>query len=168
MACSLWALRTSGFWFLLAMISAREAPVIALWNFTARRVRFFATSSCLIKKKKHICKPNKPLHGLHQINLTNWGFSAEVCRRVWRLAKGGGVNKDVKDQYYDLLLFCGCRCSASDAAEAAKRSPATTRNTDQHCAHYSPTAKPICKWWATQYRDQTKMSIQWCLKYEWI
>lgn len=50
MACSLWALRTSGFWFLLAMISAREAPVIALWNFTARRVRFFVTSSCLIKR----------------------------------------------------------------------------------------------------------------------
>lgn len=46
MACSLWALRTSGFWFLLAMISAREAPVMALVNFTARRVRFFATSSC--------------------------------------------------------------------------------------------------------------------------
>lgn len=46
MACSLWALRTSGFWFLLAMISAREAPVMALWNFTARRVRFFVTSSC--------------------------------------------------------------------------------------------------------------------------
>lgn len=46
MACSLWALRTSGFWFLLAMISAKEAPVMALWNFTARRVRFFATSSC--------------------------------------------------------------------------------------------------------------------------
>lgn len=46
MACSLWALRTSGFWFLLAMISAKEAPVMALVNFTARRVRFFATSSC--------------------------------------------------------------------------------------------------------------------------
>lgn len=50
MACSLWALRTSGFWFLLAMISAREAPVMALVNFTARRVRFFATSSCYKKK----------------------------------------------------------------------------------------------------------------------
>lgn len=45
MACSLWALRTSGFWFLLAMISASDAPVMALWNFTARRVRFFVTSS---------------------------------------------------------------------------------------------------------------------------
>ena len=44
-ACSRWAFLTSGFWFLLAIISAREAPVMALWNLTARRVLFFWISS---------------------------------------------------------------------------------------------------------------------------
>lgn len=44
-ACSRWAFLTSGFIFLLAMMSVREAPTIALWNFWVRRVRFFACSS---------------------------------------------------------------------------------------------------------------------------
>ncbi len=45
MACSLWALRTSGFWFLLALICSRETPTIARWNFVARLVLFLDTSS---------------------------------------------------------------------------------------------------------------------------
>lgn len=45
MACSLWALRTSGFMFLLAMMSLREAPTIARWNFCVLLVRFLACSS---------------------------------------------------------------------------------------------------------------------------
>ena len=45
MACSLWALRTSGFWFLFAMISVIVAPVIALWNFVVLRVLFLFISS---------------------------------------------------------------------------------------------------------------------------
>lgn len=44
-ACSRWAFLTSGFIFLLAMMSVRDAPTIALWNFWVRRVRFFACSS---------------------------------------------------------------------------------------------------------------------------
>ena len=46
MACSRWALRTSGFWFLLAKMSVSVAPVMARWNLVVRRVRFLATSSC--------------------------------------------------------------------------------------------------------------------------
>lgn len=45
MACSRWAFLTSGFWFLLAMMSLRVAPVIALWNFVVLRVLFFVVSS---------------------------------------------------------------------------------------------------------------------------
>lgn len=45
MACSRWACRTSGFWLRLAKMSLSVAPVIALWNFTVRRVRFFVISS---------------------------------------------------------------------------------------------------------------------------
>ena len=40
------ALRASGFWFLLAMISASEAPPMALWCLAVRRVLFLVTSSC--------------------------------------------------------------------------------------------------------------------------
>ena len=36
---------TSGFWFLLAMMSWRVAPTTARWNFWARRVLFLVTSS---------------------------------------------------------------------------------------------------------------------------
>lgn len=32
MACSRWAFLTSGFWFLLAIISARDGPGMALWT----------------------------------------------------------------------------------------------------------------------------------------
>merc|ERR1712071_385585 len=38
MARSRCALRTSGFWFLLAKISVREAPTMARWNFWVLRV----------------------------------------------------------------------------------------------------------------------------------
>merc|ERR1719239_633702 len=37
--------RTSGFWFLFAMMSCRVAPTTARWNFWARRVLFLVTSS---------------------------------------------------------------------------------------------------------------------------
>lgn len=143
MACSLWALRTSGFWFLLAMISASEAPVIALWNFTARRVRFFVTSSCLIKRLL-VSQSRNPFELHIWENLNQIGF---LCRSMSERLEAGqrwGVDKDIKDQYYDLLLFCGCKCDVSDAAQSAKRSPATTHNTDWHRAHQSPTATPIC------------------------
>ena len=46
MACSRCALRTSGFWLRLAMMSPRVAPVMARWNLVVRLVRFFDTSSC--------------------------------------------------------------------------------------------------------------------------
>lgn len=44
-ACSLCAFLTSGLWFLLAKMSFKEAPTMALWNFCVRRVRFFVASS---------------------------------------------------------------------------------------------------------------------------
>lgn len=45
MAWSRWAFLTSGFWFLLARISVREAPTMALWNFWTFLVFFLACSS---------------------------------------------------------------------------------------------------------------------------
>lgn len=47
---------------------------------------------------------------------------------------------DVKDQYYDLLLFYGCWCGMSNDAKTAKHRPATPHDTDRHCAHRSPAA----------------------------
>lgn len=44
-ACSRCAFRTSGFMFLLARISVRDAPAIARWNFVVRRVFFLASVS---------------------------------------------------------------------------------------------------------------------------
>lgn len=44
-ACSRWAFRTSGFWFLFFMISSRVAPVIARWNFAKRRDFFLVSCS---------------------------------------------------------------------------------------------------------------------------
>merc|ERR1719320_1299172 len=44
-ACSLCAFLTSGFWFLLAMISWRVAPTTARWNLVVRLLRFLAVSS---------------------------------------------------------------------------------------------------------------------------
>merc|ERR1719309_208758 len=46
-ACSLCAFLTSGFWFLLAMMSARVAPVTALMNFCVLRVLFLEVSSTM-------------------------------------------------------------------------------------------------------------------------
>lgn len=64
--------------------------MIALWNFTARRVRFFVTSSCLIKK--HTCiRNNKRVPVLHQTAFKLGSYAA--CRRDWRLAKGDGSVK---------------------------------------------------------------------------
>ena len=40
-----WALRNSGCWLRLAKISFHVTPVIARWNFTVRRVRFFTSCS---------------------------------------------------------------------------------------------------------------------------
>merc|ERR550525_844420 len=42
-----WAFLTSGFWFLLAKMSLREAPTTALWNFWVLLVLFLATSSSI-------------------------------------------------------------------------------------------------------------------------
>lgn len=59
-ACSLWALRISGFMLRLAKISVREAPTMARWNFCVRLVLFFVCSSswpflCLrLKDKSHL------------------------------------------------------------------------------------------------------------------
>ena len=44
-ACSRWALRTSGFWLRFFMISSRVAPAIARWNLAALWDFFFASSS---------------------------------------------------------------------------------------------------------------------------
>lgn len=107
MACSLWALRTSGFWFLLAMISASEAPVIALWNFTARRVRFFVTSSCYLKRL--LVSQSRNLSCTSEKTLIKSGFYAEACRRDWRLAKGDG---SIKTSRTSTMISC-CSVAAS-------------------------------------------------------
>jgi hypothetical protein len=77
-ACSRWAFLTSGFIFLLAMMSVSEAPTIALWNFCVRRVRFFACSS-------------------------SWPF---LCLRLSQVVKTSCNNeKDTFLKYYCLYLL---------------------------------------------------------------
>lgn len=44
-AWSLWASLISGLWFLLAIMSFKDAPTMALWNFWVFLVRFLAVSS---------------------------------------------------------------------------------------------------------------------------
>lgn len=66
----------------------------------------------------------------------------EYCNMLETLEAGQwwDVNKDVKGQYYDLQLFCGCRCGVSAAAKTAKHSLATPHNTDEYHAHHPPAA----------------------------
>lgn len=52
-ACSRWALRTSGFWFLFFMISSRVAPVMARWNLANLR-DFFLVSASTCQTKSFI------------------------------------------------------------------------------------------------------------------
>ena len=95
MACSLWALRTSGFWFLLAMMSVIVAPVIALWNFVVLRDLFFVISSvwpflCL----RLYSTVQLILRGLRFIRcdfshfaLMNWKACNEVCGNYYNLSE---------------------------------------------------------------------------------
>jgi hypothetical protein len=46
------ALRASGRWVLLSLITSSEAPTMARWCLTVRRVRFFATS-CTRDRMSH-------------------------------------------------------------------------------------------------------------------
>ena len=52
MACSRWAFRTSGFWFLFFMMSSNVAPVIARWNFATLRDFFLISTSTFHVRKK--------------------------------------------------------------------------------------------------------------------
>ena len=51
MASSRCAFLSSGFWFLLARISLRDAPTMALWNLWVLLVLFLAVSSSTPYKK---------------------------------------------------------------------------------------------------------------------
>ena len=50
------ALRASGRWVLLSLITSSEAPTMARWCLTVRRVRFFATSC----RRDHVSPRNIP------------------------------------------------------------------------------------------------------------
>lgn len=85
----------------------------------------------------------KEVYSSFNILFTKLIYHIHKYGNMWESLEAGqwwDVYEDVKGQYYDLQLFCGCRCGVSTAAQSAKRSLATTHNTDENCAHHSPAA----------------------------